>query len=111
MLLFDMRYLYKQHFTDIEGYCVARCKKIVLEHTSSKLWYYRGLYKGYSYVMKVSRYYKLKRSSIPYFVIQNLLKESRHKAINKFHPEPDYQRGISEALYDCMNYTQSFNVV
>ena len=36
-------------------YCIYRCNRIINEHTQAHVWYYRGQYKGYTYVIKLVR--------------------------------------------------------
>ena len=102
-----MRYLYKNHFDELEGYCISRCKKVVNEHSQVHIWYYRGQYKGYSYVLKVIR--TNKQPKVPFHIVYNMLKRARAEVEGKYHHKREYVGGISDSIYDCMYYLNSLD--
>ena len=100
-----MRYLRRIHFNDLEGYCIYRCNKIMNEYTHVRIWYYRGQFKGYSYVIKLVR--KTKPNSyekVPFHEIYNHLKKARIDINSRYHSQLDYTKGIEYSLYDSINY-------
>lgn len=106
-----MRYLYKKDFTDLEGYGVHRCHRIINEYTKVHIWYHRGQYKGYTYIIKLMRVYSPRsyQQQVPFYKVYNIIKQARLDANSKFHPEVDYIRGIKYSLYDCMNYLNAMD--
>ena len=100
-----MRYLQRKHFNELEGYCIYRCNKIIKEHTQVQIWYYRGQFKGYSYIIKVMRKTKPDNfGRVPYYEVYKVLKKARLDSTQRYHPKTDYTKGIQYSLYDCINY-------
>lgn len=102
-----MRHLYQRHFRDIENYCIYRCNRIINEYTLEHKWSYKGQYKGYLYAIKLMRFNRLRGYyTTPYFEIYNNLKDARKFVQKRYHPKPEYIRGISHSIYDVINYIQ-----
>jgi len=102
-----MRYLYTRHLSDLEGYCIHRCNRIINEHTQAHVWYYRGQYKGYTYVIKLVRVTKKKLtmfSGIPFNEMHKNIKNARIEVGKIYHTQSDFTKGIKFSLYDCINY-------
>ena len=79
-----MRYLHRKHFNELEGYCIYRCNKIIKEHTQVQIWYYRGEFKGYSYIIKVMRKTKPDNyGRVPYYEVYKVLKKSILDKLNE----------------------------
>ena len=75
------------------------------EYTQVRIWYFRGQFKGYSYIIKVMRKTKPDMyGRIPYYVLYNTLKKARLDSTQRYHSKVDYTKGIQYSLYDCINY-------
>lgn len=107
-----MKKLYRRHFNDLEGYCTHKCTKLMNEYKSVQVWYYRGQYKGYIYVIKLMRKTKpsYSDSSVPFYVVYNHLKQAKTTIIKQYHKEAEYINGIKHSLYDCINYLNEMDI-
>ena len=100
------KYLESHEIKDIKNYCQNRCIKIVNEKIDKEenLPYYRGVYKGYLYMIRISNHILKKSITLKRYELYNHLKnELRKVKYDCMIPGP-LGRGIIDSFYDLMNY-------
>lgn len=99
-----MHNLTPSELKDFINYSKNRCTKIVSEHTNDNIYYYRGLYKGYIYIIKLINHLLTNRINIKRIELYNIIKLQKNNIVGKYHKEQNYIKGITNSLYDCLNY-------
>jgi hypothetical protein len=99
-----MIYIQKHSLQDTLDYTTYRCRKIIGEHSTIKIHYYRGQYKGYIYIVKMLKYLIAHKCKIRHFELYNHIKTQKNIVMSKYHPQNDFKNGIRDSLYDILNY-------
>lgn len=99
-----MIYIQQHILKDIENYSSFRCRKIIEEYNTNKIYYYRGQYKGYIYIVKMIKSLIAHNSRLKRFELYNHIKSQKNIVLSKYHPQNDFKSGIVDSLYDIMNY-------
>lgn len=99
-----MFYVSEATLKDLNNYCKNRCQNIILDIDSTKIYYYRGRYKGYMYIIKLTHYLLLKNIKLRPNELYAFIKLQKNQIFNNYHKEQSFIQGILDSLYDCMNY-------
>lgn len=89
---------------DLNHYCKHRCQHIIFNLHSEDVYYYKGQYKGYLYVIKLTSFMQKYKLQPEPKELYHLIKLQKNSMLGKYHKEPLYIKGILNALYDCLNY-------
>lgn len=99
-----MYYLTKSALNDLNNYCKNRCQNIILNIDSNNLYYHRGQYKGYIYILKLSSHILSKKIQMKPQELYNYIKIQKNNLLGRYHKDPSYIQGILDSFYDCLNY-------
>lgn len=99
-----MQYLTSSQLKDLNNYCKNRCQNIILNLNNKKLYYHRGQYKGYTYILKLSSNLLSKNIRMKPQELYNYIKIQKNNLLGKYHKESSYIQGMLDSLYDCLNY-------
>ncbi|MGA1931524.1 hypothetical protein ACH5BF_02190 [Arcobacter sp. YIC-464] len=102
-----MKYLEIYEIKDFQNYCRNRCTKIVKEYDNEKLYYYRGLYKGYLYGINVCNHLIKINKKISKRDLYFHFKEQNKKPLYTYDSRKGFTRGMTNAIYDMLNYIGS----
>ena len=93
---------YYYDLKDSKLYCQSRIRKLIKEQNSKTIWYDRGQYVGYKYGLTIVSFYK--NQKVKSVVLYKVIKYQKNNVQYKYIKEADYQKGMSDGLYDLMNY-------
>lgn len=99
-----MYYLSLTQIKDLNDYCKNRCQNILLNKDSDNIYYCRGQYKGYIYIIKLTHQLMAKNIKFKREELYNYIKVQKNNLLGKYHKEPSYIKGILDSFYDCLNF-------
>lgn len=85
-----MHCLSKTVLIDLNNYCKNRCQNIILNIDSSKIYYNRGQYKGYVYILKLTNHIISHNVKIKNRELYNYIKLQKNNLLSRYHKEKSY---------------------
>ena len=99
-------YLKSYEVKEIKTYCQNKCKSIVINNSEDEesIDYYRGLYIGYLYGIKICNSILNSPTSFKRHEIYSHLKIQKNRVMFDYQLRDVKSSGMKDALYDLLNF-------